>query len=73
MNWQDYIVVDPAVCHGKACIKGTRIMISVVLDNLKEKSQCPECHTFWAREDLDQELMGIFQKSTFAVRMAFTK
>ena len=34
MNWQDYIVVDPHVCHGKACIKGTRIMVSVVLDNL---------------------------------------
>jgi uncharacterized protein (DUF433 family) len=34
MNWQDYIVVDPDVCHGKACIKGTRIHVSVVLDNL---------------------------------------
>ncbi|MCG2767886.1 MAG: DUF433 domain-containing protein [Chloroflexota bacterium] len=34
MNWQDYITVDPMVCHGKACIKGTRIMVSVVLDNL---------------------------------------
>lgn len=34
MNWQDYVTVDPAVCHGKACIKGTRIMVSVVLDNL---------------------------------------
>lgn len=34
MNWQDYIVVDPAICHGKACIKGTRIMVSVILDNL---------------------------------------
>lgn len=34
MNWQDYITVDPNVCHGKACIKGTRIMVSVVLDNL---------------------------------------
>lgn len=34
MNWQDYITVDPSVCHGKACIKGTRIMVSVVLDNL---------------------------------------
>ena len=34
MNWSDYIAVDPAVCHGKACIKGTRIMVSVVLDNL---------------------------------------
>lgn len=34
MQWQDYIVVDPLICHGKACIKGTRIMVSVVLDNL---------------------------------------
>jgi uncharacterized protein (DUF433 family) len=34
MNWQDYITVDPAVCHGKACITGTRITVSVVLDNL---------------------------------------
>jgi uncharacterized protein (DUF433 family) len=34
MRWQDYITVDPAICHGRACIKGTRIMVSVVLDNL---------------------------------------
>ncbi len=34
MNWQDRISVDPAICHGKACIKGTRIMVSVILDNL---------------------------------------
>ncbi len=34
MNWRDRISVDPAVCHGQACIKGTRIMVSVVLDNV---------------------------------------
>ncbi|MCU0286888.1 MAG: DUF433 domain-containing protein [Acidobacteria bacterium] len=34
MNWKNYITVDPAICHGKACIKGTRIMVSIVLDNL---------------------------------------
>jgi uncharacterized protein (DUF433 family) len=28
------ITSDPNVCHGKACIKGTRIMVSVILDNL---------------------------------------
>jgi len=28
------ISVDQNICHGKACIKGTRIMVSVVLDNL---------------------------------------
>ncbi|MBU4271027.1 MAG: DUF433 domain-containing protein [Planctomycetes bacterium] len=34
MDWRDRITVDPAVCHGQACIKGTRIMVAVVLDNL---------------------------------------
>jgi uncharacterized protein (DUF433 family) len=34
MDWREYISVDPQVCHGKACIKGTRIMVSVILDNL---------------------------------------
>jgi uncharacterized protein (DUF433 family) len=34
MNWKEYITVDQNVCHGKACIKGTRIMVSVILDNL---------------------------------------
>jgi uncharacterized protein (DUF433 family) len=34
MNWRDHITVNPQVCHGSACIKGTRIMVSVILDNL---------------------------------------
>ena len=34
MNWRERITIDPAVCDGKACIKGTRIMVSVILDNL---------------------------------------
>ena len=34
MNWQDRITVDPRVGHGKACIRGTRVMVSVILDNL---------------------------------------
>jgi uncharacterized protein (DUF433 family) len=33
-NWRDRISVDPAVCHGKPCIRATRIFISVILDNL---------------------------------------
>lgn len=34
MDWREHITVDPAICHGRACIKGTRIMVSIVLDNL---------------------------------------
>ena len=35
-TWLDRITVNSAICHGKVCIKGTRIMISVILDNLAE-------------------------------------
>ena len=34
MDWRDHITVDPTVCHGKACVRGTRVLVSVVLDNL---------------------------------------
>ncbi len=34
MDWRQHITVDPAICHGKACIKGTRVLVSVILDNL---------------------------------------
>lgn len=34
MVWQNRISVDPGICHGKACIKGSRVMVSVVLDSL---------------------------------------
>ncbi len=34
MDWRDRITVDPLVCHGRACIRGTRVMVSVILDNL---------------------------------------
>ena len=26
--------MNPAVCHGKACIRGTRVLVSVVIDNI---------------------------------------
>ena len=34
MNWRDHISVNPQVCHGKPCVAGTRVMVSVILDNL---------------------------------------
>lgn len=34
MDWRERIISEPQICHGKACIRGTRIMVSVILDNL---------------------------------------
>ena len=35
-DWQKRISVSSEVYHGKPCIRGTRIMVSVVLDNLAD-------------------------------------
>ena len=36
MNWKKRISIDPMVCHGKACIRGTRVMVSAILDNVSD-------------------------------------
>ena len=33
-NWRERISVNPAVCHGRACVRGTRVLVSVILDNV---------------------------------------
>jgi uncharacterized protein (DUF433 family) len=30
----ELVSIDPAVCHGQPCIKGTRVLVTVVLDAL---------------------------------------
>ena len=34
MDWREHVIVDPEICHGQACFKGTRILVTTVLDNL---------------------------------------
>jgi uncharacterized protein (DUF433 family) len=34
MDWRALITVDTKVMHGAACFAGTRVPVSVVLDNL---------------------------------------
>jgi uncharacterized protein (DUF433 family) len=33
-DWRDRISIKPSVCHGKPCVKGTRIWVSLILDFL---------------------------------------
>ena len=56
MHWRDRITVDPNVYHGTACIKGTRVMVSVILDNLAAGISQDEILTSYpslASEDID--------------------
>jgi uncharacterized protein (DUF433 family) len=41
-NWKEHVRVNPAVCHGKACIRGTRVLVSVILDNIAAGVDRPE-------------------------------
>lgn len=34
MDWKRFITADPNIMHGAVCFRGTRIPVSVVLDNL---------------------------------------
>jgi uncharacterized protein (DUF433 family) len=36
MNWRDRIAIDPAIHHGKPCIKGTRVPVSVIVGSIAE-------------------------------------
>jgi uncharacterized protein (DUF433 family) len=46
MNWQDRIVLDPAILTGKPTIKGTRIAVEFVVDLLARG---------WKTEDILRE------------------
>lgn len=35
-RWQERIVVSPELRHGEACIRGTRIPVSVIVGSLAE-------------------------------------
>lgn len=57
--WKERISVDPAVCHGKACIRGTRVMVSVILDNVAARVPRSEILTSYPAiqsEDIDAAL-----------------
>ncbi len=34
MDWHERIDANPAIGHGRPCIKGTRVLVATILDNL---------------------------------------
>jgi uncharacterized protein (DUF433 family) len=55
-NWIDRISVSPSICHGAACIRGTRIPVSVILDNLAagvDHDEIVRSYPPLTREDID--------------------
>ena len=58
-DWKKRISINPKICHGKACIRGTRIMVTIILDNLADglsKEGILEDYPTLAPEDIDAAL-----------------
>lgn len=59
MDWRERISVNPNVCHGKACIRGTRIMVSAMIDNLAagvSKAEILKSYRVLTEPDIDAAL-----------------
>ncbi len=41
MKIENYISIDPKICHGQPCFKGTRIMVYLILE-LLEAGKTPD-------------------------------
>lgn len=53
--WRDRISLDPQVCHGQPCIRGTRVMVSLILDFLANGDSVEavlEAYPSLARDDV---------------------
>jgi uncharacterized protein (DUF433 family) len=55
MNWPERLTSDPNICHGRLCVNGTRVMVSVILDNLAAGESFDEIRKSYAvdREDIE--------------------
>jgi uncharacterized protein (DUF433 family) len=55
MNYLERITIDPAICHGKPCIRGMRWPVEVILDMLGAEmtnGQILEDHPELQKEDI---------------------
>ncbi len=58
-DWRERISIDPNVCHGKPCIKRTRIMVWIIVDYLANGDTVDEvlaAYPSLTREDVQAAL-----------------
>jgi uncharacterized protein (DUF433 family) len=58
-NWKDRIMINPNISHGRPCIKGTRVWVSLIVDNFAAGSSEDEilkAYPSLTREDIHAAL-----------------
>ena len=74
MDWRERITVDALIAHGRACIKGIRVMVSVILDNLAAGQTTSQIRTNFPPLTLEDIQAGLAYGSELAKeRIAFTQ
>ena len=53
MNWRERISVDPAIHHGDPCIKGTRVLVSVIVGSIADGDSIDQILTAWPQLTID--------------------
>jgi uncharacterized protein (DUF433 family) len=68
MNWRERIMVDPAIHHGKPCIKGTRVPVSVIVGSIADGDTPEQIMRFWrlTAEDITAALKFAAQAAACA-------
>jgi uncharacterized protein (DUF433 family) len=42
IDWREHLTSNPQVCHGQICARGTRVLVTNILDSLAEGSSREE-------------------------------
>jgi uncharacterized protein (DUF433 family) len=59
MNWRERISIDPRIHHGKPCIKGTLVPVSVIVGSIADGDTPERIIESWpqlSREDIEAAL-----------------
>ena len=47
IDLEQHISVDPEICHGKPCIKGTRVLVETILVSLDDGMTAEDIHSHY--------------------------
>ena len=53
MDWRERISIDPRIHHGKPCIKGTRVPVSVIVGTIAEGHALERVLKSWPQLTID--------------------
>jgi uncharacterized protein (DUF433 family) len=66
MNWRERISIDPNIHHGKACIKGTRVPVSVIVGTVADGETPERVLKSWPQLTLEDVTAALWFASALA-------